>query len=97
MTHGYTLRGVPRPGNILASLALQPSGSLVNFYADRPDQLDPAGCYSCLAAAGGGNAGGDWFIVLTPSRRMDSSYERVGLGIVSRLFGNAKDNIWKDA
>ncbi|KAL2198316.1 heterokaryon incompatibility protein-domain-containing protein [Corynascus similis CBS 632.67] len=97
VTHGHTLRGVPRPGDTLAGLTLQPSGSLLEFYADRPDQLDPAGCYTCLAAAGGGNAGADWFMVLTPSQKMDGSYERVGLGAVSRLLGDAKDNMWKDA
>ena len=98
VTHGHTLRGgVPHPGDIIAGLTLQPSGSVLEFYADRPDQLDPAGCYTCLAAARGGNAGADWFMVLAPSPKMDGSYERVGLGAVSRLFGDAKDNMWKDA
>ena len=97
VTHGHTLRGIPHPGNIRAGLTLQPSGSVVIFFADRPDELDPSGLYTCLAAAGGGNVGADWFMVLTPSQRMEGTYERVGLGAVSRLFGDARENMWKNA
>lgn len=97
VSHGHALRGVPRPGNIIAGLTLQPSGSLVSFYADRPDELYSSGRYTCLEAAGGGNAGADCFMVLTPSRRIEGSYERVGLGFVSRLFGNSREHMWKDA
>jgi len=96
VTHGHALAGVPHPGQILASLELKPSGSSKSFYADCPGELDAEETYTCMAAAGGGTGGSEWFMVLRASRRVEGAYERVGLGVTFPMWESGP-GLWDDA
>ena len=92
VTHGHNLESVPKAGQ-MASLMIKPSGSVVTFYPDRPEELDPEWSYSCLAATTDMEKGSEWFMVL---KKAGDVYERVGLGVACEMLGIGK-GMWDDA
>lgn len=93
ITHGHSLEDLPSDGNIMASLSIESSGSVVTFYPDRPGELDKDESYSCLAATIASDGDIGWFMVL---RDVGEFYERVGLGVTSPMLGIGED-MWDDA
>lgn len=93
VTHGHRLEDIPAGGKVMASLVLEPSGSVVTFYPDRPGELDRNKTYTCLAATTDSDGGSEWFMVL---RGVGEFYERVGLGVTCPMLGIG-ENMWDEA
>ena len=93
VTHGHDLKKIPSATNIMASLTINPTDSVVMFYPDRPGELDPEESYSCLAATTDESGGSQWFMAL---KKVDDVFERVGLGVICPMLGIG-ENMWDNA